>query len=52
MAEAVDADQEWDIYDVVGKEDVNGVVYYLVEWNPTLVSKYALKNASHFLLHC
>jgi hypothetical protein len=45
MAEVVDADQEWEIRDIIGKEDVDGVVHYLVEWNPTLVPKYALKNA-------
>ena len=45
MAEVVDADQEWEIRDIIGKEDIDGVVHYLVEWNPTLVPKYALKNA-------
>jgi hypothetical protein len=43
MAEV--ADQEWEIRDIIGKEDIDGVVHYLVEWNPTLVPKYALKNA-------
>jgi hypothetical protein len=39
------ANQEWEICNVIGKEYVNGVVYYLVEWNPTLMPEYILKNA-------
>jgi hypothetical protein len=49
MAEVVDADQEWEICNIVGKEDVDGVVHYLVEWNPTLVPKYVLKNAKEMV---
>jgi hypothetical protein len=49
MAEVVDTDQEWEICDIIRKEDVDGVVYYLVEWNPTLVSKYVLKNAKEMV---
>ena len=45
----MDADQEWEIRDIIGKEDVDGVVHYLVEWNPTLVPKYALKNAKEMV---
>jgi hypothetical protein len=45
LAEVVDANQEWEICDIIGKEDVNGVVHYLVEWNPTLMPKYALAKA-------
>jgi hypothetical protein len=41
----VGADQEWGIRNIVGKKDVDGVMQYLVEWNPTLVPKYTLKNA-------
>jgi hypothetical protein len=48
-AEVVDADQEWEIRDIIGKEDVDGVVHYLVEWNPTLVPKYTLKNAKEMV---
>jgi hypothetical protein len=44
MAEVVDTDQEWEICDIIRKEDINRVVHYLVEWNPILVPKYTLKN--------
>jgi hypothetical protein len=37
VAQVVDANQEWEICNITGKEDVNGVVHYLVEWNPTLM---------------
>lgn len=45
MAEVVDADQEWEIRDTIGKEDIDGVPHYWVEWMPTLVPKYHLRNA-------
>jgi hypothetical protein len=41
----VDSKQEWEIRDITGKEDVDGVVHYLVEWSATLVPKYELKKA-------
>lgn len=31
MAEVVDANQEWEIRDIIRKEDVDGVVHYLAE---------------------
>jgi hypothetical protein len=45
----VDSKQEWEIRDIIGKEDVDGVVHYLVEWNHTLMPKYALKNAKEMV---
>ena len=41
----VDDNQEWGIRDIFGKEDIDGVVHYLVDWNVTLVPKYALNKA-------
>jgi hypothetical protein len=37
--------QEWEIRDITGKEDVDGVVDYLAERVATLVPEYELKNA-------
>ena len=48
MAE-VDGRQEWEVLNIIGKEDADGVVHYLVEWNPTLMPKYALKNAKEMV---
>jgi len=39
-------DQEHEINDIIGKEEVNGEVYYLVAWTPTLVPLSALGKAS------
>jgi hypothetical protein len=45
MAE-VDDKQEWEIDDIIDREDIDGVPHYWVEWMPTLVPKYHLKNAT------
>ena len=45
----VDGNQEWEICDIISKEDVDGVVHYLVAWNATLVPKYALKKAKRLV---
>ena len=45
MANVIDANQESEIRDIIAKEDVDGVVHYLVEWSPTLMPKYAIGKA-------
>jgi hypothetical protein len=37
--------QEWEICDIVGKEDVNGVLHYWVQWSATLVPKCEMGKA-------
>src|SRR5436190_21490605 len=37
--------QEWEICDIVGKEDVDGVPHYWVQWSVTLVPKYEMGEA-------
>jgi len=37
--------QEWEICNIVGKEDVNGVLHYWVQWSATLVPKYEMGEA-------
>jgi len=37
--------QEWEICDIVGKEDVDGVPHYWVQWSVTLVPKYEMGKA-------
>lgn len=39
-------DQEHEINDIIGKEEINGEAYYLVDWTPTLVPLSALGKAS------
>lgn len=45
VAAVVDDNREWEIRDIIGKEDVDGVPHDLVEWHATLVPKYELKKA-------
>ena len=45
VAEVAGGKQEWEISDIVGKEVVDGEVYYLVEWSATLVLKSELGKA-------
>lgn len=37
---AADIKQEWEICDILGKEDVNGVPHYWVQWSVRLIPKY------------
>jgi hypothetical protein len=38
----IDANQEWEIHKIIGREDVDGVRHYLVEWSSTLEPKHSL----------
>jgi len=42
---ATNANQDWAIHDVIGKEDVDGVPHYLVVWEETLLPITSLENA-------
>ncbi len=37
--------QEWEICNIIGKENVDGVLHYRVQWNATLVPKYEMGKA-------
>jgi hypothetical protein len=43
--EVVNDKQEWEICDIIGKEDVDGVPHYWVQWSATLVPKYEMGKA-------
>lgn len=45
VAEVADGKQEWEICNIVGKEDVDGEPHYWVQWSATLVPKCELGNA-------
>jgi hypothetical protein len=45
VAEVADNKQEWEICDIVGKEDVDGVPHYWVQWSITLVPKSEMGKA-------
>jgi len=40
-----EVDQDWDVREIIGKEDLDGVTYYLVDWHPTLLPEYSLGHA-------
>jgi hypothetical protein len=40
-----DDKQEWEICDIVGKEDIDGVPHYWVQWSVTLVPKHEMGKA-------
>jgi hypothetical protein len=43
--EMPDDKQEWEVCDIIGKEDVNGVLHYWVQWSATLVPKCEMGKA-------
>jgi len=47
--QVIDADGNWEVRQIVGKEDVDGVPHYLVDWRPTLLPKYSLGHAKELV---
>jgi hypothetical protein len=45
VAEVANDNQEWEICDIVGKEDVDGVPHYWIQWSITLVPKSEMGKA-------
>ena len=45
VAEVANDKQEWEICDIIGKEDVDGVPHYWVQWSITLVPKSEMRKA-------
>ncbi|CZT11993.1 uncharacterized protein RAG0_15992 [Rhynchosporium agropyri] len=44
-----DVDLDWDIREIIGKEDLDGVLYYLVDWHPTLLPVHSLGHAKELV---
>lgn len=42
----INADQDWEDREIVGKEDIDGVLQYMVDWHPTLMPEHSLGNAN------
>ncbi|KAM0184594.1 hypothetical protein ACHAPC_005685 [Botrytis cinerea] len=45
IAQVSDASCEREFYNIIGKEDIDGEVHYLVDWTPTLIRGEILKEA-------
>ncbi|KAH6704183.1 hypothetical protein BKA61DRAFT_183609 [Leptodontidium sp. MPI-SDFR-AT-0119] len=44
-----DVDPDWDVRAIIGKEDLDGVSYYLVDWHPTLLPVQSLGHAKELV---
>jgi hypothetical protein len=47
--QVIDASQNWEVRNIIGKEDVDGVLHYLVEWSPTLEPVHLLGHAKELV---
>jgi hypothetical protein len=47
--ELEDSSQDWEVRQIIGKEYVDGVLHYMVEWCPTLQPKHSLENAKELV---
>ena len=45
----VDADQDWEVRDIIGKKDLDVEAYYLVDWRLRLVSERSQGSAKELL---
>lgn len=48
-AQVIGANQDWEVRQIIGKEDVDGVLHYLVDWSATLVPEYSLGHAKELV---
>jgi hypothetical protein len=44
--QAIDDNHDWEVRKVIGKEVVDGLLHYLVDWTPTLVPRHSLGHAN------
>ena len=44
-----DANREWEVRKIIGKEYVDGMLHYLVEWCPTLEPQHSLGYAKELV---
>jgi hypothetical protein len=45
----IDGNEDWEVRKVISKEDVDGALYYLVEWCLTLVPEHLLGHAKELI---
>jgi hypothetical protein len=44
-----DDNQDWEVRKIIGREHVDGVLHYLVEWCPTLEPEHSLGHAKELV---
>ena len=47
--QVIDADRDWEVRQIIGKEDIDGVLHYLVDWYPTLLPEHSLGHAKEMV---
>jgi hypothetical protein len=45
----IDADQDWEVCQIIGREYVDSVLHHLVDWHLTLEPKYLLGHAKELV---
>jgi hypothetical protein len=45
VSQVIDADCDWEARKIAGKEDVDGVLHYVVDWYPTIMPGHSLGHA-------
>lgn len=48
-SQVIEADKNWEVREIIGKEDVDGVLHYMVEWHPTLMPEQSLGKAKELV---
>jgi len=48
-ARAIDDNRHWEVHEIIGKEDIGGVLHYLVNWSPTLEPEHSLGHAKELV---
>ena len=48
-SQMINADQDWEVRQIIGKEDINGVPHYLVDWRPTLLPEHSLGHSEELV---
>jgi hypothetical protein len=47
--QVINADRDWEVRRIVGKEEVDSVLHYLVDWHPTLLPEHSLGHAKELV---
>jgi hypothetical protein len=47
--EVIDPSEDWEVRKIIGKEYVDGILHYLVEWCPTLEPEHSLGHAKELV---
>jgi hypothetical protein len=46
----IDTNRDWEVRKIIGREDVDGVPHYMVEWSPTLEPEHLIGHVKELVL--